>query len=110
MRVSALQTDLPELLRIAERHGATLVGRAGLGLSWLRLDDGAPGELVSELRGRWTCAVVLDRPAGLAAPATPAARARRRGADAARQGALRPDGDARLMAVTGTTRARRSST
>ena len=64
VRVSALQTDLPDLLRIAERHGATLVGRSGLGLHWLRLDDGSPGELVSELRGRWTCAV-LDRPPGL---------------------------------------------
>jgi glycolate oxidase FAD binding subunit len=67
VRVSALQTDLPELLRAAERHGATLVGRAGLGLSWLRLDDGPPGELVSELRGRWITAV-LDRPGGLELP------------------------------------------
>ena len=64
-KVSALQTDLPELLRIAERHGATLVGRHALGLFFLRLDRGSPGELVSELRGRYTTAV-LDRPEGLA--------------------------------------------
>jgi glycolate oxidase FAD binding subunit len=64
VRVSALQTELPELLRIAERHGATLVGRAGLGLSWLRLDHGDPDALVRALRMRWK-AVVLDRPAGL---------------------------------------------
>jgi glycolate oxidase FAD binding subunit len=64
VKVSILQTDLPELLRITERHGATLVGRHTLGLFWLRLDEGSPGELVSELRGRWSTAV-LDRPAGL---------------------------------------------
>jgi glycolate oxidase FAD binding subunit len=63
-RVSALQTDLPEVVRIAERHGATLVGRYTLGLSWLQLDEGSPGELVSELRGRHVTAV-LDRPYGL---------------------------------------------
>lgn len=63
-KVSALQSDLPELLEIAERHGATLVGRSALGLFWLRLDDGSPGELVSELRGRYVTAV-LDRPDGV---------------------------------------------
>jgi glycolate oxidase FAD binding subunit len=63
-KVSALQTDLPELVRTAERHGATLVGRPALGLFWLRLDEGSPGELVSELRGRYVTAV-LDRPEGL---------------------------------------------
>lgn len=63
-KVSALQADLPDLLDSAERHGATLVGRYALGLFWLRLDDGSPGELVSELRGRYVTAV-LDRPEGL---------------------------------------------
>ena len=62
--MSALQTDLPDLLDTAERHGATLVGRYALGLFWLRLDDGSPGELVSQLRGRYTTAV-LDRPDGM---------------------------------------------
>ena len=63
-KVSIVQADLPELLRITERHGATLVGRHTPGLHWVRLDEGSPGELVSELRGRWTTAV-LDRPEGL---------------------------------------------
>ena len=64
VKVSALQTDLPELLRVVERHGAMLVGRASLGLHWLRLDEGEPERLVEELRARWS-ATVLDRPAGL---------------------------------------------
>jgi glycolate oxidase FAD binding subunit len=63
VKVSALQTDLPELLRLARDHGAMLAGRAGLGLHWLRLDDGDHLGLVEALRGRWTAAV-LDRPAG----------------------------------------------
>jgi glycolate oxidase FAD binding subunit len=63
-KVSAVQTDMPDLLHIAERHKATLVGRAALGLFWLRHDDGSPGELVSELRGRYQTAV-LDRPEGM---------------------------------------------
>ena len=64
VKVSALQTDLPELLRLARDHGATLVGRAGLGLHWIRLDDGDHLGLVEALRRRWTAAV-LDRPPGL---------------------------------------------
>jgi len=66
VRVSAVQTDLEDLAATAERHGATLVGRAGLGLSWLRLDEGDGAALLDELRGRYL-AVVLDRPAGTAA-------------------------------------------
>jgi glycolate oxidase FAD binding subunit len=65
VRVSALQTDLEALAGIAERHGATLVGRAGLGLFWLRLDEGDGGALLDELR-RDHIVAVLDRPAGLA--------------------------------------------
>jgi glycolate oxidase FAD binding subunit len=64
VKVSAVQTDLPELLRLARDHGATLAGRAGLGLHWLRLDDGDHAGLVEALRRRWTAAV-QDRPAGL---------------------------------------------
>jgi glycolate oxidase FAD binding subunit len=63
-KVSAVQADLPDLVRLAREHGATLVGRAGLGLHWLRLDEGDHGGLVEALRRRWTAAV-LDRPAGL---------------------------------------------
>jgi glycolate dehydrogenase FAD-binding subunit len=69
VRVSGVQTDLEQLAALAERHGAALVGRAGLGLSWLRLDGGDPGALLSELQGRVT--VTLDRPAGMALEAPP---------------------------------------
>jgi glycolate oxidase FAD binding subunit len=68
VRVSGVQTDLEALAGIAERHGATLVGRAGLGLFWLRLDEGDASALLGELEGR--IATVLDRPAGM--PAQPA--------------------------------------
>ncbi|MGH2845580.1 MAG: FAD-binding oxidoreductase [Thermoleophilaceae bacterium] len=77
VKVPALQTDLPDLLRVAEAHGATLVGRASLGLHWLRLDDGDHAALVEALRERWT-AVVLDHPPsidpGPHEPADPGAR------------------------------------
>jgi glycolate oxidase FAD binding subunit len=77
VKVSAVQTDLPELLRLARDHGATLVGRAGLGLHWLRLDEGDHGGLVRALRERFT-AVVLDHPEGVEPgphePADPGAR------------------------------------
>jgi glycolate oxidase FAD binding subunit len=63
-KVSALQTDLPELLRLAREHRAVLVGRAALGLHWLRLDDGDHDALLRALRERFK-AVVLDHPAGL---------------------------------------------
>jgi glycolate oxidase FAD binding subunit len=64
VRVSALQTDLEQLATIAERFGATLVGRAGLGLFWLRLDEGDFDGLLAELRSRFV-ATALDRPAGM---------------------------------------------
>jgi glycolate oxidase FAD binding subunit len=64
LKVPALQTDLPDLLRVAESHRATLVGRAGLGLHWVRLDAGPTETLIFALRQRWR-AVVLDRPDGL---------------------------------------------
>ncbi|MEA2272276.1 MAG: glycolate oxidase binding subunit [Solirubrobacteraceae bacterium] len=34
VRISGVQSQLPQLLRWVEREGASLVGRAGLGLSW----------------------------------------------------------------------------
>lgn len=64
VKVSALQTDLPELVRLAREHGAVLVGRAGLGLHWLRLDEGDHAALLRALRERHA-AVVLDHPAGV---------------------------------------------
>jgi glycolate oxidase FAD binding subunit len=62
VRVSGVQTDLPMLLEAAGEHDAPLVGRAPLGLSWLRLEDAAavPAAL-ARLRGIAT-AVVLDAP------------------------------------------------
>ena len=44
VRISSVQAELPRVLRAAERVGAGVVGRAGLGLSWLRLD--APSDAV----------------------------------------------------------------
>jgi glycolate dehydrogenase FAD-binding subunit len=64
VKVPAVQTDLPDLLRLARDHGATLVGRAGLGLNWLRLDEGDHAALLSAVRERYT-AVVLDHPPGV---------------------------------------------
>jgi glycolate oxidase FAD binding subunit len=67
VRVSALQTALPAVLAAAERLGGELVGRAALGISWLRL-EGRPADdsaaAVEELRGELAPAVcaVLDAP------------------------------------------------
>jgi glycolate oxidase FAD binding subunit len=64
VKVSALQTDLRELIRLARDHGAILVGRASLGLHWLRLDEGDHAALLRAVRERFA-AIVLDHPAGL---------------------------------------------
>ena len=67
VRVSGLVADLAEVLRSASEVGASLVGRAGLGLSWMGLGQGDAGELVAsieEVRRRldpFAC-VVLDAP------------------------------------------------
>jgi glycolate dehydrogenase FAD-binding subunit len=78
VRVSAVQTDLAGLAELAERHGATLVGRAGLALFWLRLDEGDFGGLLDDLSGR--IAVVLDRPEGMPARVAASGEAASRGA------------------------------
>ena len=68
VRVSGLASELPKVLRSAREVGASLVGRAGLGLSWMTLGEGDVPELVSnieEVRRRlhpFPC-VVLDAPA-----------------------------------------------
>ena len=68
VRVSGLASELPTALRAAQDVGASLVGRAGLGLSWLTLAAGDGSEVVAsieELRRRlhrFPC-VVLDAPA-----------------------------------------------
>ncbi len=67
VRVSALQTALPSVLGAASRLDGRLVGRAALGISWLRLEDRSPDEdaaAVEELRrdlAPAACAV-LDAP------------------------------------------------
>ena len=67
VRVSGLVSELPRVLRSAQEVGASLVGRAGMGLSWITLDQGDPTDVVSgieEVRRRlhpFAC-VVLDAP------------------------------------------------
>jgi len=67
VRVSAGPADLHAVLQAARDVGATLVGRAGLGLSWLRLDgldDATAVARIAALRERLApaSAVVLDAP------------------------------------------------
>ena len=70
VRVSGLASELSNVVRSAEVVGASLVGRAGLGLSWLTLAGGEASEVVpsvEELRRRlhpFPC-VVLDAPQGV---------------------------------------------
>ena len=72
VRVAARQTDLPSVLRAAQRLGAALVGRAALGLSWLRFER-ADADHVRALRTELapaTC-TVLDAPQQLRAALDP---------------------------------------
>ena len=67
VRVCGLLAELPRVVRSAEEVGASLVGRAGLGLSWLTLAGGDGGETASgieELRRQLHPfpVVVLDAP------------------------------------------------
>ena len=67
LRVSGLPSELAKVVTTSQAVGASLVGRAGLGLSWMTLRDGDAGEVVSsieEVRRRldpFAC-VVLDAP------------------------------------------------
>jgi glycolate oxidase FAD binding subunit len=63
VKVSGLPTRLPDLLRSADDLGASLVGRAALGLSWLRFEEPSAAA-VERLRRDWIAAV-QDRPAEL---------------------------------------------
>jgi len=63
VKVSGLPTRLPALLRAADELGASLVGRAALGISWLRFAQPSAAA-VERLRRDWI-AVVQDRPAEL---------------------------------------------
>jgi glycolate oxidase FAD binding subunit len=76
VRVSGRPTQLADACAAAEAAGATLVGRAALGLWWIALPAAAPGELVpaiARLRdalGPSPC-VVLDAPAAVRAQLDP---------------------------------------
>jgi glycolate oxidase FAD binding subunit len=63
VRVSGLPTQVPAVIRSAARHGGAVVGRASLGLFWVRLER-PTAETVEALRRELRPApcVVLDRP------------------------------------------------
>ncbi len=67
MRVSGLPSELAKVLQTADGVGASVVGRAGLGISWLALhreDDEELIQRIEELRrvlAPFKC-VVLDAP------------------------------------------------
>ena len=63
VKVSGLPARLPSLLRAADELGGSLVGRAALGLSWLRFEE--PSIASVERLRREFIAVVQDRPAEL---------------------------------------------
>lgn len=67
VRVSGLQSRLEALLRAAEELGATVVGRAGLGLSWVTVPADGAADALADLRRRMepSPCVVLDAPADL---------------------------------------------
>ena len=77
VKVSSLPTRLPKLLRAAAEAGGTVVGRAALGLSWVRFEE--PSAAAVERLRREFIAVALDRPADLdvdpVGPIDPATRA-----------------------------------
>jgi glycolate dehydrogenase FAD-binding subunit len=65
LRISRLPSELATVLESARRLDARLVGRAGLGLSWLQLESHGPDQVaaaVETIRRDHAC-VVLDAPA-----------------------------------------------
>jgi glycolate oxidase FAD binding subunit len=77
VKVSSLPTRVPAVLRAAGEHGGSVVGRAALGLSWVRFEE--PSTAAVERLRREFIAVVLDRPPDLEVdpigPVDPARRA-----------------------------------
>ena len=63
VKVSSLPTRLPRLLSAADEAGGTVVGRAALGLFWVRFEE--PSAAAVERLRREFIAVVQDRPAEL---------------------------------------------
>jgi glycolate oxidase FAD binding subunit len=72
LRVLGLPADLAKVLRVAAEHGATAVGRAGVGTTWLRL-DGATPDTVAAVRAalRPHPVVLTDAPSELRAAVDP---------------------------------------
>ena len=70
VKLSALPADLAEIIAATERFGGSLVGRAGLGLCWLRAPSTTPVDDLRREVGAWArhC-VLLDAPAGVRAEA-----------------------------------------
>lgn len=67
LRVSGLLSALDDVLRAAESVGGSVVGRAALGLYWVKLEGGDPSDLVAAIeavreRLRDSTCVVLDAP------------------------------------------------
>jgi glycolate oxidase FAD binding subunit len=73
VRVSALQTQLGDVLRAAERLGGGVVGRAALGICWVSLPAGAGANGVRDLRETLpaTVCAVLDAPDDVRAAVDP---------------------------------------
>ena len=76
VRVSGRSTQLADACAAAHAVGATLVGRAALGLWWMALPAAAPAELVESVARlrealRPSPCVVLDAPAGVRAQLDP---------------------------------------
>ncbi|HEX2110195.1 MAG TPA: FAD-binding oxidoreductase [Gaiellaceae bacterium] len=61
VRVSALPTELERVVWTADRLGASLVGRAAAGVSWLTLADAEPVDELRAVLAPFPC-VVLDAP------------------------------------------------
>lgn len=70
VKVSALPGDLSEIVAVTKRLGGSLVGRAGLGLNWLRVPSTTQvDELRRELGAVARHCVLLDAPGGVRAEA-----------------------------------------
>ena len=70
VKVSALPGDLSEIVTVTKRLGGSLVGRAGLGLNWLRVPSTTHmDELRRELGAVARHCVLLDAPGGVRAEA-----------------------------------------
>jgi glycolate oxidase FAD binding subunit len=73
LRVAGLPADLARVLRIARVHGATAVGRAGVGTTWLALPEDTSSETIRAIRDalRPHPVVLTDAPAALRAAVDP---------------------------------------